>query len=98
MSARWSPARKGAAVVLTAATGLYIGVMADNVLPHGADKARWEPAPAVVLIPTATSTTSTTVPAVVAATPPTTRCQEDMPCWNCHTMGNHVCGTLPRVP
>lgn len=20
------------------------------------------------------------------------RCEEDMPCWNCHTMGNHVCG------
>lgn len=19
-------------------------------------------------------------------------CQEDMPCWNCKTMGNHVCG------
>jgi hypothetical protein len=20
------------------------------------------------------------------------RCQEDMPCWNCETMGNHICG------
>jgi len=20
------------------------------------------------------------------------QCQEDMPCWNCHTMGNHICG------
>jgi hypothetical protein len=20
-------------------------------------------------------------------------CQEDEPCWDCHTMGNHVCGT-----
>ena len=19
-------------------------------------------------------------------------CQEDMPCWDCHTMGNEVCG------
>jgi hypothetical protein len=19
-------------------------------------------------------------------------CQEDMPCWDCHTMGNRVCG------
>jgi hypothetical protein len=21
-----------------------------------------------------------------------TRCLEDMPCWNCHTMGNRICG------
>lgn len=21
-----------------------------------------------------------------------TTCFEDMPCWDCHTMGNHVCG------
>lgn len=20
------------------------------------------------------------------------RCTEDMACWDCHTMGNHVCG------
>ena len=26
---------------------------------------------------------------------PATTCTEDMPCWNCQTMGNHVCGTLP---
>lgn len=19
-------------------------------------------------------------------------CTEDMPCWNCHTMGNRICG------
>lgn len=27
-------------------------------------------------------------------------CQEDMPCWNCETMGNHVCGppTYPVPP
>lgn len=22
------------------------------------------------------------------------RCQEDAPCWNCHTMGNHQCGPI----
>ena len=22
----------------------------------------------------------------------TTRCEEDMPCWDCNTMGNKVCG------
>jgi hypothetical protein len=21
-----------------------------------------------------------------------TRCTEDMSCWNCETMGNHICG------
>lgn len=21
-----------------------------------------------------------------------TRCTEDMPCWNCHTDGNRICG------
>lgn len=20
------------------------------------------------------------------------RCEEDMPCWDCKTMGNHICG------
>lgn len=24
---------------------------------------------------------------------PPTRCTEDMACWNCHTMGNRICGT-----
>lgn len=24
-------------------------------------------------------------------------CQEDMKCWNCKTMGNHVCGPVPKV-
>jgi len=23
---------------------------------------------------------------------PGLRCTEDMPCWNCHTMGNKICG------
>lgn len=23
-----------------------------------------------------------------------TSCTEDMPCWDCHTMGNHVCGPV----
>lgn len=22
------------------------------------------------------------------------RCEEDEPCWNCETMGNHVCGPV----
>lgn len=28
--------------------------------------------------------------AAPAAAP--TRCTEDMPCWDCHTMGNQLCG------
>lgn len=27
-----------------------------------------------------------------APTTTPTRCEEDMPCWDCHTMGNRVCG------
>jgi hypothetical protein len=23
---------------------------------------------------------------------PTPRCEEDQPCWDCRTMGNHICG------
>lgn len=32
--------------------------------------------------------------AIAFATPPTQAqpCQEDQPCWNCATMGNHICG------
>lgn len=25
-------------------------------------------------------------------TPGPPRCEEDMACWNCHTMGNRICG------
>ena len=25
---------------------------------------------------------------------PVTRCEEDMPCWDCSTMGNRVCGPV----
>lgn len=24
-------------------------------------------------------------------------CEEDQPCWDCATMGNHICGTLPET-
>lgn len=27
-----------------------------------------------------------------------TVCSEDMPCWNCHTMGNHQCGPQKAIP
>lgn len=27
-------------------------------------------------------------------TPSSLRCEEDMPCWDCHTMGNHQCGPV----
>lgn len=27
--------------------------------------------------------------------PTTQRCEEDMPCWDCSTMGNHICGHHP---
>lgn len=31
-------------------------------------------------------------PSVAPAAAPAVRCEEDMPCWNCHTMGNLACG------
>lgn len=37
--------------------------------------------------PHSPASTSTPAPA-----PSTATCTEDMPCWNCHTMGNRVCG------
>lgn len=27
----------------------------------------------------------------------TTTCAEDMPCWDCSTMGNRICGPLPST-
>lgn len=38
------------------------------------------------------------IPRVITLTPVTieyfdaTRCEEDMPCWDCKTMGNKICG------
>lgn len=28
---------------------------------------------------------------------PTVRCEEDQPCWNCHTMGNKTCSDREHV-
>jgi len=51
-----------------------------------------EPAPTVqAWTPTATDTV--TAP-IEPGTDTTARCEEDMPCWDCETMGNHVCGTI----
>ena len=33
-------------------------------------------------------------PSPTAATTDTERCEEDMPCWDCETMGNRVCGPI----
>lgn len=41
-------------------------------------------------------TACTPIPRVYIGGGVSVRCEEDMPCWNCHTMGNHICGTLPR--
>ncbi|MFD0918875.1 hypothetical protein [Saccharopolyspora rosea] len=37
---------------------------------------------------------------VPSPTPPAVQhCEEDQPCWDCHTMGNHRCGpTRPETP
>lgn len=58
-------------------------------------------------IPEGCEVTTTTVPAtsttlvMVGGSPPIS-CQEDMPCWDCHTMGNLICGTtttsVPALP
>lgn len=41
-------------------------------------------------------TDTTTPPSILDAltieAPPTTICHEDMPCWDCSTMGNMICG------
>jgi hypothetical protein len=59
--------------------------------------------------PTTPSTTTVTLaPPVVITRPPVTttvtwtptpagQCQEDDPCWDCHTMGNHICGPATVV-
>lgn len=35
-------------------------------------------------------------PSAAVAAAPVTGCQEDMPCWDCETMGNLICG-LPNT-
>ncbi len=37
-----------------------------------------------------------TAPALPATPAPV--CQEDMPCWDCTTMGNLICGPVPDAP
>lgn len=41
--------------------------------------------------PTAPKPPTTSYPPTTF-TPPATPCHEDDPCWNCATMGNHICG------
>lgn len=53
-----------------------------------------EPAPAVqAWTPEPEATDTVTAPTEPGVTAPA-RCEEDMPCWDCETMGNHVCGTI----
>jgi hypothetical protein len=56
------------------------------------------PAPTTEAATTTTAAVTGDVVSVptVSTTPP---CQEDEPCWDCATMGNHVCGSVtPRAP
>ena len=32
-----------------------------------------------------------------SAPAPAAVCEEDMPCWNCTTHGNRICGEAPRL-
>lgn len=54
-------------------------------------------APSTTTQPPASST-STTTTSVAVGPPPTTPCTEDMPCWDCETMGNHQCGPVSTLP
>ena len=54
-------------------------------------------APSTTTHPPASST-STTTSSVAVGPPPTQPCQEDEPCWDCATMGNHECGPTPQLP
>lgn len=96
---RFSPARTVAAVALAGISGFYIGAMSDNVVPHGADKARWEsPGPSTSPRTDVTTTTTAVPGAISTANVPDGRCHEDDPCWDCSTMGNRICGRVPEVP
>ena len=37
---------------------------------------------------------SLTLVGCVSAPDRSVRCEEDQPCWDCHTMGNRVCGPV----
>lgn len=54
-------------------------------------------APSTTTQPPASSS-STTTTSVAVGPPPTTPCTEDMPCWDCETMGNGDCGPTPELP
>lgn len=52
--------------------------------------------PAAILVGPLASTASTMrdvhlIPPLVIE-----RCEEDMPCWDCTTMGNRICGPIPQ--
>jgi hypothetical protein len=46
--------------------------------------------------PVSGTTPQSTTYGVVSGTS-TTSCQEDMDCWDCHTMGNRICGKVVNV-
>lgn len=67
-------------------------------VPHPAPQPAPEPAPAPTPapapVPVVLDTQHVDRPAPVTAPAPAPApvCVEDMPCWNCATMGNHLCG------
>lgn len=72
----------------TAASSTAVTTVVEEA-PHVVELA----APAVAT-PTVMAPTTTTTAATLVTAP---QCAEDMACWDCATMGNHVCGT-PTLP
>lgn len=49
--------------------------------------------PSSILIGNTIANTLPTVQLIPAVTVSSEKCFEDMPCWDCTTMGNKICGT-----
>lgn len=58
------------------------------------------PAPPTTTAPRRIAPTPTTLaPGTITwSNTPDGRCHEDMPCWDCATMGNRICGRVPGAP
>lgn len=108
--ARYRCARLAATCLLTVTSVGYIAVVATNTTPHGRDlieQSKPLPVPTSFrLVPP----TRVDNPVYVCTTPdphpcpkaliathnvPDGKCREDQSCWDCATMGNHVCGVKP---
>lgn len=84
----------GIVAVLLILLGFWFGSSAQPAAAATSAAVSAQQAPIVAPAATLHSDSPEVTTAAAPAPSPVARCEEDMPCWDCRTMGNGICGTV----